>query len=82
MGTRRELLAIQLIVVSFMAALRAIARSEDRDLGVIFAEQARDRALQLLDAAERNMPYLPDSPLDRAVREARRRIESATVDDS
>ena len=80
MGTRRQLLATQLIVVSFIAAIRSIARSHDPDLGVILAEQARDRALQLLDAAERNMPYLPDSPLERAVRAARHRIESASID--
>jgi hypothetical protein len=76
------MLAIQTIVVTFVAAMRAIARGYDRDRSVILAEQARDRALQLLDAAERNMPYLPGSPLDRAVREARQRIESASVDDT
>ena len=81
MGKRRDQLAIQLIVVTFVASLRGIAQTSDRDLRITMTEQARDRALQLLDAAARNMPYLPDSPLDRAIREARRRIESASVDD-
>jgi hypothetical protein len=78
---RRDLLAVQTIVITFVAALRAIARTPDRDRRVIMAEQARDRALTLLDAAERNIPYVVGSPLDRAIREARRRIEETSVDE-
>lgn len=80
MGTRRDLLAIQTIVVSFVAALHSIAKMHaDSDMRMLLAELARDRALQLLDTAEANVPYLPDSPLDRAIREARRRIEETWV---
>ena len=51
MGTRRrDLLAVQVVVVSFAAAVRSFSRLPDRDMGVILIEQARDRALQLLDA--------------------------------
>ena len=77
MGTRRrDLLAVQVVVVTFAAAVRSFSRVPDRDMGVILIEQARDRALQLLDATAANLPYEPNSPLDDVVREARRRIES------
>ena len=80
MGTRRDLLAIQTIVVTFAAAVRSIAKSQpDSDVRVLLAEQCRDRALQLLDAAEANIPYLPDSPLDHAIRDGRRRIENTRL---
>ena len=75
---RRDLLAIQTIVITFMAAARALASQPgDSDLRTLMVEQARDRALQLLDALETNLPYEEDSVLDRGIREARQRIESA-----
>ena len=73
---RRDLLAVQVVVVTFAAAVRSFSRLPDRDMGAVLIEQARDRALHLLDATAANLPYEPNSPLDHAVGEARRRIES------
>ena len=73
---RRDLLAIEVVVVTFLAALRAFALDPDPDVRRRLVERARATALSALDAAERNMSYLPDSPLDRALQEARRRIQT------
>lgn len=77
---RRDFLAVQVVVVSFSAAVRSFSRLPDRDMGVILIEQARDRALRLLDATAANLPYEPNSPLDHVVREARQRIESYSAE--
>ena len=80
MNDRRNLLAVKTIAVTFAAALDSLARSPtDRDVRVLMAEQARDRALQLLDGITKVVPYEPDSPLDRAIREAQGRIEAPVV---
>ena len=76
MGRRRDFLAVQVVIVSFAAAVRSFGTLPDRDMGMILIEQARDRALHLLDATAANLPYEPNSPLDHVVREARQRIES------
>lgn len=74
---RRDLLAIQTIVITFIAAVRALdSHLTDPEFRILMVEEARDRALLLLDALEKNLPYEQESMLDRAVREARRRIES------
>ena len=75
---RRDLLAIQTIVITFIAAVRSLeSRPSEPDLRILMIEQARDRALQLLDGLEKHLPYEADSVLDRGIREARQRIESA-----
>ena len=78
MGDRSDLLAVQTIVITFIAAARALeSLPSEPDLRILMVEQARDRALQLLDGLEKNLPYEADSVLDRGIREARQRIESA-----
>ena len=78
MDQRRDLLAIQTIVITFIAAVKALeSYPTESDFRILMVEQARDRALQLLDALEKNLPYEADSVLDRGIREARQRIESA-----
>ena len=78
MGDRRDLLAIQTIVITFIAAVRALeSYPSEPDLRILMVEQARDRALQLLDALEKHLPYEAESMLERGIREARQRIESA-----
>ncbi len=82
MARRREQLALRTIVVTFVAALHTISRMDlDRDMRMLLAEGARDRALEFLTAFERKVPYEPGSYLDEAVRDARRRIERATIED-
>ena len=73
---RRDLLAVQVVVVTFAAAVRSVSQLPDRDMRLILIERARDRALHLLDATAANLPYQPNSPLDHVVREGRRRIEA------
>jgi hypothetical protein len=76
-GNRRDLLAIQTIVITFIAAVRALqSHPAEPDLRTLMVEQARDRALQLLAALEQNLPYEQDSVLDRSIHEARQRIEA------
>ena len=79
MGGDRRLLAIQTVVVTFMAAMRSLSAQADPELRVLLAEGARERALQLLDSAAATIPHEEGSPLDLAIREARRKIEMAYV---
>ena len=80
MGKRFSELAVQTVLVTFLSALDTISRlPAERDIRVLLAEQARDRALHLLVQAERRLPYEDGSYLDIAVREARKRIEQAEV---
>lgn len=72
---RRDLLAVQLIVVTYLAALRAFAPEPESDIRAATLHAARHRALTLLTAAEQNLSYIPGSPLDIALKDARRRIE-------
>lgn len=82
MGRRRDELAVQAIVVTFLSALHTIGRThEDRDMRVLLSEGARDRALAFLANLERTLPYIDDSHLDRLMRDARRRIEAASIAD-
>jgi hypothetical protein len=79
-GRRRDELAVQAILVTFLSALHTIGRIyDDRDMRVLVAEGARDRALAFLARLERDAPYVEGSYLDRAVKDARRRIEDAPV---
>ena len=75
-ASQRDLLAVQIVVVTFAAAVRSFSTLPDRDMRVLLIEQARDRAVQLLDATAANLSYESNSPLDHLVREARRRIQS------
>jgi hypothetical protein len=79
-GRRRDELAVQAILVTFLSALHTIGRLyDDRDVRILLAEGARDRALALLTNFERNVRYVEGSYLDRAVNEARKRIEDASL---
>lgn len=74
---RRDLLAIQTIVITFIAAVRALdAYASEPDLRTMMVDHARARAVHLLDGVEKHLPYEADSVLDRSIRQARRRIES------
>ena len=78
MSERRDLLAIQTIVITFIATMKALeSYPREPDVRILMVEQARDRALQLLDALEKKLPYERGSVLGRGIREARQRIESA-----
>ena len=81
MGTRRDLLAVQTIVVTFASAMHAIGMMdrEDEDTRIILADRARHRALRLLDQTAARLPYVDGSALDIAIRRARERIEQAQV---
>lgn len=74
-GNRRNLLAIQTIVVTYLAAVRSLSKHPEPDLRVLMAEQARDRALQLLDKLASSGIYEDDSLADAAIRKARQVVE-------
>jgi hypothetical protein len=79
-GNRINELAIRTILVTFLSAIDTISRlPTERDVRVLLAEGARDRALQFLAQAERRVPYDPGSYLDSLIRESRTRIEQAQV---
>jgi hypothetical protein len=77
---RMNELAIRTILVTFLAAMDTISRlPAERGTRVVFAEGARNRALQLLAQAEHRLPYEEGSYLDAAIREARARIQQAQL---
>lgn len=80
MGNLRSQLAVRTILVTFVAAIDTISRlPAERDIRVLLAEGARDRALHFLEQAEAHLAYDEGSRLDDAIREARRRIEEMQV---
>ena len=80
MDKRLNVLAVRTILVTFLSAMDTISRlPAERDMRVLWAEGARDRALEFLAQAERRLPYEEGSHLDTAIREARRRIEQAQL---
>lgn len=80
MGTRMNELAVRTILVTFLSAIDTISRlPAERGTRAIFAEGARNRALQLLAQLECRLPYEEGSYLDSAIREARTRIAQAQV---
>lgn len=77
MGERERVgLNIRAILVSFRSAYRSLSKAADRDDGVLQIEDARTRALALLDTVAVKIDPEEDPSLARALSEAREDVES------